>query len=73
MASNGEPPASGGANKNLGPIIVGINWMVFGPATIMVGLRLITRTWITHNLGWDDHVMLLTQVAHLQAEPAVQS
>ncbi|KAL8789922.1 MAG: hypothetical protein Q9195_006583 [Heterodermia aff. obscurata] len=61
MASNGTPPASGGANRNLGPIIVGINWMVFGPSTIMVGLRLITRTWITHNLGWDDWVMLLTQ------------
>lgn len=61
MASNETPPASGGANRNLGPIIVGINWMVFGPSTIMVGLRLITRTWITRNLGWDDIVMLITQ------------
>lgn len=36
--------------------------MVFGPATVMVALRLITRKWITHNFGWDDVTILLAQI-----------
>ena len=62
MADTGPAPASGGDNRNLGPVVVGINWMVFGPATVMVALRLITRKWITHNFGWDDVTILLAQV-----------
>ena len=63
MSNTGPPPVSGGDNRNLGPIVVGINWMVFGPATVMVALRLITRKWITHNFGWDDVTILLAQVS----------
>lgn len=53
-------PSSG--DRNLGPMLIGVNWAVFGPATILVCLRLITRIWITHNFGWDDAVIALTQV-----------
>lgn len=60
----GPPPPSGGDNRNLGPILIGINWMVFGPATVLVALRLITRKWITHNFGWDDITILLAQVGN---------
>ena len=63
MTSTGPPPPSGGDNRNLGPIVVGVNWMVFGPATILVCLRLGTRTWITRNLGWDDFTILLAHVS----------
>lgn len=38
--------------------------MVFGPATVMVALRLITRKWITHNFGWDDVTILLAQIVN---------
>ena len=54
-------PSTG--DRNLGPMLLGVNWAVFGPATILVCLRLITRIWITHNFGWDDAVIGLTQVS----------
>ena len=53
-------PSTG--DRNLGPLLIAVNWAVFGPATILVCLRLITRIWITHNFGWDDAVIGLTQV-----------
>lgn len=53
-------PSTG--DRNLGPMLIAVNWAVFGPATILVCLRLITRIWITHNFGWDDAVIGLTQV-----------
>lgn len=43
-------------------MLIAVNWAIFGPATILVCLRLITRIWITHNFGWDDAVIGLTQV-----------
>lgn len=59
-------PSTG--DRNLGPMLIGVNWAIFAPATILVCLRLITRIWITHNFGWDDAVIALTQVGtlHLQ-------
>lgn len=54
-------PSTG--DRNLGPMLIGVNWAVFGPATILVCLRLITRIWITRNFGWDDAVIGLTQVS----------
>lgn len=53
-------PSSG--DRNLGPLLIAVNWAVFGPATILVCLRLITRIWITRNFGWDDAVIGLTQM-----------
>ena len=55
-------------DRNLGPMLIGANWAIFGPATILVCLRLITRLYITHNFGWDDAVIAITQVRipHLQ-------
>ena len=50
-------------DRNLGPMLIGVNWAVFGPATILVCLRLMTRIWITRNFGWDDAVIALTQVS----------
>ena len=58
-------------DRNLGPLLIGLNWAVFGPATILVCLRLITRIWITHNFGWDDAVIGLTQVSALTYSPAL--
>ncbi|KAL9128788.1 MAG: hypothetical protein Q9217_002597 [Psora testacea] len=49
-------------DRNLGPVLIGVNWAVFGPSWIFVILRLITRIWISHNFGWDDAVMVLAQV-----------
>lgn len=54
-------PSTG--DTNLGPMLIGVNWAIFGPATILVCLRLITRIWITHNFGWDDAIIALTQVS----------
>lgn len=55
-------PSTG--DRNLGTMLIGVNWAVFGPATILVCLRLITRIWITRNFGWDDAVIGLTQVSN---------
>lgn len=60
-------PSSG--DTNLGPVILGVNWAVFSPSTILVCLRVITRIWITHNFGWDDAVIILAQVREI--EPSV--
>lgn len=54
-------PSAG--DRNLGPMLIVVNWAVFGPATILVCLRLITRICITHNFGWDDAVIAITQVS----------
>ena len=56
-------PSSG--DDNLGPMLIGVNWAIFGPATILVCLRLFTRLYITHNFGWDDAVIAVTQVSLL--------
>lgn len=61
-------PSTG--DRNLGPMLIGVNWAIFGPATILVCLRLITRIWITRNFGWDDAVIGLTQVSNPTYTPA---
>lgn len=61
MSDNSETIPSHG-DRNLGPMLIGVNWVIFGPSTIIVCLRVITRIWITHNFGWDDGVMVLAQV-----------
>ena len=59
-------------DRNLGPMLIGVNWAIFGPATILVCLRLITRICITHNFGWDDAVIAITQVSPPAYEIAEQ-
>ena len=61
MSDSAETIPSSG-DTNFGPVLIGVNWAVFGPSTLLVGLRLVTRVWITHNFGWDDAVILLAQV-----------
>ena len=63
MESSEIIPSQG--DRNLGSLLIGLNWAVFGSSTIIVCLRLITRVWITHNFGWDDAVMLLAQVSSM--------
>ena len=58
-------PSSG--DTNLGPVILGVNWAVFSSSTILVCLRMITRIWITHNIGWDDAVIILAQVREIKS------
>lgn len=49
-------------DRNWGGVLLGINWAVFTPALIVVCLRLYSRAWFTHNLGWDDLFMVITEV-----------
>ncbi len=56
----GMPPPGG--DKNYGGALIGINWAVFAPANIFVALRIYTRLKISHNLGWDDGMIVLAQV-----------
>ena len=48
---------------NYGPIIKSLDWTLFGLSSIVVSLRLYTRTWIIRKLGWDDATMALSQVS----------
>ena len=57
----GVPPSDG--DRNLGPMLIGVNWVVFGSSWIWVVLRSYTRIWISRNFGWDDAVMLFAQVS----------
>ena len=54
-------PSTG--DRNLGTVLIGVNWAVFGPSIIIVCLRLVTRIWITRNFGWDDAMIALAQVS----------
>lgn len=65
MSDKSETISSSG-DTNLGPVILGVNWAVFSPSTILVCLRVITRIWITHNFGWDDAVIILAQVREIK-------
>ena len=60
----GLPPTDG--DKNYGGILIGVNWAVFIPATFFVALRIFTRVKISHNLGWDDAMMVFTAVSFYQ-------
>ncbi|KAL8760418.1 MAG: hypothetical protein Q9199_000042 [Rusavskia elegans] len=56
----GEAPKGG--DENLGPTIIIINVIVFVASTLIVIVRIFTRLCLTKNFGWDDAVMVLTQV-----------
>ncbi|KAI4233244.1 MAG: hypothetical protein LQ349_004533 [Xanthoria aureola] len=56
----GEAPKGG--DENLGPTIIIINVIVFVASTLIVIVRTFTRLCLTKNFGWDDAVMVLTQV-----------
>lgn len=56
----GEAPKGG--DENLGPTIIIINVIVFVASTLVVIVRTFTRLCLTKNFGWDDAVMVLTQV-----------
>ncbi|KAL8812818.1 MAG: hypothetical protein Q9223_002030 [Gallowayella weberi] len=62
MDSVGEPPLGG--DKNLGPTIITINLVVFIASSLIVILRFFTRLCLTKNFGWDDGVMVLTQIVN---------
>ena len=51
-----------GPDRNLGPVFLAVDIVVFALSTTTVLLRLGTRTWITRNLGWDDATIALAQV-----------
>lgn len=55
------PPPPGG-DKNRGSIILALDGIIFGTSWTMVLLRLVTRTWITRNLGWDDATIFFAAV-----------
>ncbi|MCJ1456488.1 hypothetical protein MMC28_006849 [Mycoblastus sanguinarius] len=55
-------PSTG--DRNLGTVLIGVNWAVFGPSIIIVCLRLVTRIWITRNFGWDDAMIALAQAVN---------
>ena len=59
---NNNPLHTEASSENLGPAFLGVDWAVFSLSTIVVVLRLYTRTWITRNFGWDDATIALTQV-----------
>lgn len=63
MDSVGQPPPGG--DRNLGPAVIALNCVVFTSSSLIVILRTVTRIWITHNFGWDDAVMVLTQVQNI--------
>ncbi|KAL8788429.1 MAG: hypothetical protein Q9213_001652 [Squamulea squamosa] len=62
MDSIGEAPAGG--DENLGPTIITINIVVFIASSLIVIIRIFTRLCLTKNFGWDDAVMVLTQVVN---------
>lgn len=53
-------------DKDLGPVVIGLDFAVFAVSTTVVLIRLHTRLWITRNFGWDDAASALTQVAYRQ-------
>ena len=57
----GAPPPDG--DRNWAAILIGVNWAVFTPALFVVCGRLVSRTFFSRNLGWDDFVMVLTEVS----------
>ena len=67
MVSNDDNQAWGAypkdGNRNWGGVLLGVNWAVFTPAFIAVVLRLISRTFFTRNLGWDDFFIVLTEAS----------
>ncbi|KAL8674515.1 MAG: hypothetical protein Q9168_001107 [Polycauliona sp. 1 TL-2023] len=56
----GDAPPGG--DENLGPTIIIINSIVFTASSLIVILRTFTRLSLTKNFGWDDAVMVLTQL-----------
>ena len=58
---SGKPPPEG--DKNYAGVLIGVNWAVFAPATFVVALRVYTRWRISHNIGWDDAMIVLAQVS----------
>lgn len=60
MDSVGQAPAGG--DRNLGPVIIAVNVVVLTLSTLVVILRTITRLFLTRNFGWDDAMMVFTQV-----------
>lgn len=65
----GDPPAGG--NQNLGPAVMAVVWTEISICTIAVGLRFWSRR-IIRNIGWDDWLMLLSQVCHHLAPGLMQ-
>ncbi|KAL8949431.1 MAG: hypothetical protein Q9222_004454 [Ikaeria aurantiellina] len=62
MDSIGQPPSGG--DRNLGPAIIALNCVLFTASSLIVIFRTFTRLLLTENFGWDDAVMVLTQVVN---------
>ena len=61
LAMNNNPLHTTASGGNLGPVFLGVDWVLFSLSTIIVILRLYTRLWITRNFGLDDATIALTQ------------
>ena len=48
--------------RNLGPVFTAIDIAVFALSTFCVLVRVLTRSFITRNPGWDDATIILAQV-----------
>lgn len=53
------------ASQNRGPEILAVSWVFTSLAIIVVSLKLFTRTYILHGLGWDDFFIFLSLVSIL--------
>lgn len=59
----GPPPPSG--DQNFGLAINALELAVFVPTCVIVVLRILTRTRITYNFGWDDVLIVFAQVSYM--------
>lgn len=54
--------APAGGNRNRAVELLVVTWCECIISIVLVALRIYSRIKITHNLGWDDHFILLTLV-----------
>ena len=55
-----------GGNESQGWALLSVVWALVTAASVTTLLRVFVRTKLTHNMGADDWVMVLTLVRHLQ-------
>ena len=59
--------------RDLGGVILAVDWAVFSPSSIMVCLRMITQLFITRNFGWDDGFIAVAQVSPARFQTLLSS
>lgn len=55
-------PSSDFAKANRGPTIVTVTWVECAVAILIVGTRMFTRSYLIHNVGIDDWMIVLALV-----------